>query len=143
MQKTAYGMRSSDWSSDVCSSDLEQAAYDLERSASFGRRIKCDVEAPVELAPIVEVLGRERHRKFALNGLHRLEISGFEARYRETDQLGLQQRSQIEKLFDFCPGTHGDHIAAVGNDGDEACRFEARPAERREGKKCVRNWRTR
>src|SRR3546814_18764100 len=66
----------------------EQAAYDLERSASFGRRIKCDVEAPVELAPIVEVLGRERHRKFALNGLHRLEISGFEARYRETDQIG-------------------------------------------------------
>src|SRR3546814_17051554 len=86
-------MRISDWSSDVCSADLtvgidEQAAYDLERSASFGRRIKCDVEAPVELAPIVEVLGRERHRKFALNGLHRLEIAGFEARYRETDQLG-------------------------------------------------------
>src|SRR3546814_20256732 len=31
----------------------EQAAYDLERSASFGRRIKCDVEAPVEPATIV------------------------------------------------------------------------------------------
>src|SRR3546814_4965311 len=30
-QKTAYEMRISDWSSDVCSSDLEQARFALEK----------------------------------------------------------------------------------------------------------------
>src|SRR3546814_5926526 len=34
-QKTAYEMRISDWSSDVCSSDLRPAGYDL----TVGRRI--------------------------------------------------------------------------------------------------------
>src|SRR3546814_8466968 len=38
-QKTAYEMRISDWSSDVCSSDLgeEPAGADLHRDARFGR----------------------------------------------------------------------------------------------------------
>src|SRR3546814_5108833 len=30
-QKTAYDLRSSDWSSDVCSSDLEPLAIDIDR----------------------------------------------------------------------------------------------------------------
>ena len=30
-QKTAYEILMGDWSSDVCSSDLEQASYDLSR----------------------------------------------------------------------------------------------------------------
>src|SRR3546814_7684806 len=39
-QKTAYEMRISDWSSDVCSSDLDQAqlfAYRGDRIAALGR----------------------------------------------------------------------------------------------------------
>src|SRR3546814_10282070 len=32
-QKTAYEMRISDWSSDVCSSDLQQAGYDADQQA--------------------------------------------------------------------------------------------------------------
>src|SRR3546814_3445193 len=35
-QKTAYGMRISDWSSDVCSSDLEDAVHGLEEADRGG-----------------------------------------------------------------------------------------------------------
>src|SRR3546814_7332247 len=35
-QKTAYEMRISDWSSDVCSSDLRQGGRVLQRRAEFG-----------------------------------------------------------------------------------------------------------
>src|SRR3546814_2371695 len=35
-QKTAYEMRISDWSSDVCSSDLERGMVDSERIAIIG-----------------------------------------------------------------------------------------------------------
>src|SRR3546814_1781204 len=34
-QKTAYELRISDWSSDVCSSDLEQSAFDRNRNADI------------------------------------------------------------------------------------------------------------
>src|SRR3546814_3766935 len=37
-QKTAYEMRISDWSSDVCSSDLSEAAFSVERSYEVIRR---------------------------------------------------------------------------------------------------------
>src|SRR3546814_9784008 len=38
-QKTAYEMRISDWSSDVCSSDLRETAVgDLERHGGFAQR---------------------------------------------------------------------------------------------------------
>src|SRR3546814_14335083 len=37
-QKTAYEMRISDWSSDVCSSDLRQAAADRRRANGDGHR---------------------------------------------------------------------------------------------------------
>src|SRR3546814_2218165 len=36
-QKTAYEMRISDWSSDVCSSDLLASGYKADVSASLGR----------------------------------------------------------------------------------------------------------
>src|SRR3546814_8411390 len=36
-QKTAYEMRISDWSSDVCSSDLDQLAWKLQRDARVVR----------------------------------------------------------------------------------------------------------
>src|SRR3546814_6173861 len=47
-QKTAYEMRISDWSSDVCSSDLEQpAATKLERAA-MQLTVETNVRAPIE-----------------------------------------------------------------------------------------------
>src|SRR3546814_6471020 len=49
-QKTAYEMRISDWSSDVCSSDLERPRHLADRRLLLGER---------------EVHGRLRHRSDA------------------------------------------------------------------------------
>src|SRR3546814_10396004 len=40
-QKTAYEMRISDWSSDVCSSDLPRLLSRIYRGRPFGRRRPC------------------------------------------------------------------------------------------------------
>src|SRR3546814_10746407 len=44
-QKTAYEMRISDWSSDVCSSDLRHAAFALHRLHQDRRRLPGDRRA--------------------------------------------------------------------------------------------------
>src|SRR3546814_2187954 len=54
-QKTAYEMRISDWSSDVCSSDL----LDMRGTRAFGGRLGIDDIAAVD--PPRAVLGRQ-HR---------------------------------------------------------------------------------
>src|SRR3546814_3475639 len=46
-QKTAYEMRISDWSSDVCSSDLPERRQDVGRQVQLDRAV---VELDVELA---------------------------------------------------------------------------------------------
>src|SRR3546814_4845567 len=54
-QKTAYEMRISDWSSDVCSSDLEDR---LGVEMGGGDVVGCDVDAGDHLVPLaVAVLG--------------------------------------------------------------------------------------
>src|SRR3546814_2830714 len=63
-QKTAYEMRISDWSSDVCSSDLGIGGADggmmIERiERAFGRRDHLDPEA-VEKRARTEGVGRQR-----------------------------------------------------------------------------------
>src|SRR3546814_6693717 len=50
-QKTAYEMRISDWSSDVCSSDLRLA------QAAVGRQARADGDGP-ELVEVVELARR-------------------------------------------------------------------------------------
>src|SRR3546814_2581950 len=40
-QKTAYDMRISDWSSDVCSSDLVGSEYELDRPETLGSAAHC------------------------------------------------------------------------------------------------------
>src|SRR3546814_9767218 len=52
-QKTAYEMRISDWSSDVCSSDLEVARAGAERK---------NIEFVLELSPSVGVVIGDRSR---------------------------------------------------------------------------------
>src|SRR3546814_2485785 len=51
-QKTAYEMRMSDWSSDVCSSDLQGLAYEGVVAAGF------HAHALVDLGPVAEALGQ-------------------------------------------------------------------------------------
>src|SRR3546814_10651894 len=47
-QKTAYEMRSSDWSSDVCSSDLIRHGYKLGLNGAFFYKL---------VAPLAEIMG--------------------------------------------------------------------------------------
>src|SRR3546814_1376133 len=68
-QKTAYEMRISDWSSDVCSSDLPTAADALCARADGGRgesdagragasREHADAEFPVSVGAVIPTRGR-------------------------------------------------------------------------------------
>src|SRR3546814_2971532 len=63
-QKTAYEMRISDWSSDVCSSDLPSLAQTLERAPYAALHSRIQVQ--VKLKPVVE---RERFAAFIQHGL--------------------------------------------------------------------------
>src|SRR3546814_9952275 len=56
-QKTAYEMRISDWSSDVCSSDLAAPGVDADDPPGVGGR-----EAAVETAEIEHVVEAALHR---------------------------------------------------------------------------------
>src|SRR3546814_10033764 len=61
-QKTAYEMRISDWSSDVCSSDLEQLFMIAEQEARFGALCP-QVDQPVDhlrrLRPAIDEVAQE------------------------------------------------------------------------------------
>src|SRR3546814_1816911 len=51
-QKTAYDMRISDWSSDVCSSDLVGSEYELDRPETLGSAAHCirtNLDAPIAI----------------------------------------------------------------------------------------------
>src|SRR3546814_2213358 len=50
-QKTAYVMRISDWSSDVCSSDLPRRAGDRPGLESLARPPGCGTDAALAIAP--------------------------------------------------------------------------------------------
>src|SRR3546814_10757341 len=66
-QKTAYEMRISDWSSDVCSSDL--CVLDRDRRARIGEGFldgTLDVGLPLRIAPVERRHDAVEHRLFPL-----------------------------------------------------------------------------
>src|SRR3546814_12391785 len=72
-QKTAYEMRISDWSSDVCSSDLEAAA--VRREAQFLRPfvalrqlVEIDIGPTERRAEVGGIVGAERLELLAIAG---------------------------------------------------------------------------
>src|SRR3546814_3340686 len=82
-QKPAYEMRISDWSSDVCSSDLAHDVLCAHIEASDGRLrgirhatvFDREVKVPTRLTPPVEGLMRNREFKDGLACLGRLDLS--------------------------------------------------------------------
>src|SRR3546814_14074503 len=83
-QKTAYEMRISDWSSDVCSSDLG-ACLDTRPSAALGmnevgRARKCRPCSPARLPTTIDRRERPRHDWRLLDAGLRL-CPSFEPRY--------------------------------------------------------------
>src|SRR3546814_5074705 len=98
-QKTAYEMRISDWSSDVCSSDLavDQAllAGEVHRPRACPRG---DQEVPRLMGPAVDdepVLGLERR-----GAVERLDTVAGEARFHV-----LGHRSEERRVGKECVGT--------------------------------------
>src|SRR3546814_5509959 len=76
-QKTAYEMRISDWSSDVCSSDLLRRGADVERlrraeRAIFAKAVPGDIIALFRqrktALPLHHAQGRQRDRKSVVSG---------------------------------------------------------------------------
>src|SRR3546814_7502453 len=81
-QKTAYEMRISDWSSDVCSSDLVEASAQL---------VDAGVDGGEELGHILGDSGnqRDRQRVDSLEALRRsLQRRGVDRRVGLADELG-------------------------------------------------------
>src|SRR3546814_14211604 len=72
MQKTAYEMRISDWSSDVCSSDLRSAAGTLQRverrllAAFGGKGDGAHVEQQRRISAIVYAAFADGHRAYGV-----------------------------------------------------------------------------
>src|SRR3546814_10079516 len=74
-QKTAYEMRISDWSSDVCSSDLMRLALGrrvvvAQEQAGVGGQIEQGADRPVELARVAPWEVHSRGARF--RGKHRI-----------------------------------------------------------------------
>src|SRR3546814_16068303 len=82
-QKTAYEMRISDWSSDVCSSDLRHRGYGLRFARAIrpvhGGRARLVAQGPGQScfpAVIVEMRSRRRARAHPARGLRHAIVDG-------------------------------------------------------------------
>src|SRR3546814_19522369 len=124
-QKTAYEMRISDWSSDVCSSDLPDIArartlLHLGRRAEHLRRrvVLGDLRHREIGEELVEIDGKETPREFR-RPIIRLEIGRIVIKKQIGRHIGREARRRRR---------HG-----IGN----------RSEERSEGKECVRTWKAR
>src|SRR3546814_12635320 len=117
-QKTAYEMRISDWSSDVCSSDLTYSLIDYHESGAAGDRI---------FTGKITHKGGERSISGRGNGL----ISSVLAALR--DELGV----------DLEVADYSEHAIGAGTDVAAAAYVE-RTEERRVGKEgvgtCISRW---
>src|SRR3546814_8468702 len=89
-QKTAYEMRISDWSSDVCSSDLQEVGEDY-----FGLGLSGRIVAPLGGGVFGHLTGA---------------AGGF---YRDTDLTSVERN-----LCNFCPASDRDFIIAIDDSDD-------------------------
>src|SRR3546814_3433207 len=108
-QKTAYEMRISDWSSDVCSSDLARsynasiAWFPVDQSgpefiARIGE-IECEVECKRQSEAIIDLLGRTESDALAGRIVQRIM------------EVGLRGRASIHVPDDFDRRILGDGAA--------------------------------
>src|SRR3546814_14219598 len=109
-QKTAYDMRISDWSSDVCSSDL-------------------GIGLPA--ANMLERLGCNRIAQMSGNAEMRCPLPRFDPRCHQIDRIGGSMRRKcgeiigLRQTFEISAGRKDDrHLAAIGH-GEG--RLRARP----------------
>src|SRR3546814_7927694 len=91
-QKTAYEMRISDWSSDVCSSDLLAAPDRRHRRAARRNRDRIDVERDGDI-------GQRHHRM--IGEIARTEQALFLGRRREEIDVAVGPRALAQPLCDL------------------------------------------
>src|SRR3546814_1133145 len=101
-QKTAYEMRISDWSSDVCSSDL----------------LRKLLHAAAESSAALDFSGDQRRRRqrvqIVKSGEHRVIVAAQAARDRfEDTAAGDRQRRRRETQHDVLSGRQRDRLRAV------------------------------
>src|SRR3546814_12038999 len=105
-QKTAYEMRISDWSSDVCSSDLMRRVMcprqDRERGSAF-----CMVNMPKE------AFLKKFYTLMAVAGLAALGACGGQGDDTAADKVEDQYDAQADALEN-----QADQLAAMGNETD-------------------------
>src|SRR3546814_5939450 len=98
-QKTAYEMRISDWSSDVCSSDLRQIAVEhrlADRGAEAAARYQSDDRAVVQDGLAAEHRHGLLHREGAEPAARSLRLLLFPRGAADEVALGLQVHSKPE-----------------------------------------------
>src|SRR3546814_13688210 len=98
-QKTAYEMRISDWSSDVCSSDLELSQR--EQTIIRARRLSDDSATLEELGETLGV-SKERVRQLEQRALQKMKSLLLERVSRPGDLFG---RSEERRVGEECVST--------------------------------------
>src|SRR3546814_2999481 len=115
-QKTAYELRSSDWSSDVCSSDLAKTRHG---GVDFGDLIMLPAKL-LETDAAIRTAVQLRHRHVLVD------------EYQDVNRASA-------RLLKAVVGD-GERLWVVG---DSRLSIYRRSAGRRVGKECVRTWRSR
>src|SRR3546814_18565194 len=112
-QKTAYEMRISDWSSDVCSSDLQEWAY----NQAAARLVEADDQERFSLSPEARIvlatpgdpafgMGMFHHLPETLGALSSLPESFRTGVGRDYDAQGEAVADGIARRFEPVFGTH-------------------------------------
>src|SRR3546814_7309108 len=129
-QKTAYEMRISDWSSDVCSSDLEGGNAGAARANAFGERA-LRIELELELSRKIEF-----GEKLVLADVgrdHLTDLAVVEKRP-ETEAIGAAIVRDDREILDAACEQAGDQMLGIARKA-EAARHERHAAEKDAGKR--------
>src|SRR3546814_11138079 len=136
-------MRISDWSSDVCSSDLEDAPRVTIRGIAsldnLAKRTRINLEISLASTAALPMLSLELERVRGGRGevVLRLMADDIEATLNLGRKYALD--AEIAARIEYLPG-----VTAVTLKADEQPRLAlVRSEERRAGKECVGEWRTR
>src|SRR3546814_4524365 len=136
-QKTAYEMRISDWSSDVCSSDLHAETV-IQRHRDAQPVLRREVHLLGDEMPVVDdvVMGQRRALGQAGRAAGELDVDrlvGIEAGRHHVEPRALGRTGQRQ---------YGLIILHAGRRlrAEPADAAQMRSEERRVGKECVRTW---
>src|SRR3546814_1264312 len=116
-QKTAYELRISDWSSDVCSSDLFQKFTLRRRLKRIEQALEKQILTPRDRADGITI-------EFNLEGLLRADSSARADFYREMASIGAMTINEVRALENLLPVPGGDQprMQMQNEIGRAACR---------------------